>query len=545
MTARCFPDEPSFESAAELTVWDALRDQLPDDAVLWSNLVLTDRKGVLEADLVVLWPDVGVAVIEVKGGTITRAADGSWQQTTSNGHVKTVRPTEQARRFRFALRDFIRSRTSLIDLRMVHLVAFPYTAVGDDFAAPDCPRWMIIDRTDVVAIAANRVESALRHADGPPAPPALHIDAIISALTERPGPQRDLIGTLAEREDTVDLLTAQQVGLLRTLDHHPRVVIRGGAGTGKSYLAIEQARRLARDGKRAGFICYSHGLASFIERRFQSLPDADRPAYIGTFHNLAVNWGARPTATSGQHYWDVELPDEMARLASHLTATDKFDAFVVDEAQDFADSWWPALTSGLHDPTWGKLTVFSDEGQRVFGRSGHPPLPYVDAWLDENLRNTRQIAQTFGSLAARQMKYRGADGDPVQFLPCPTDAAINTADEAVVALMDVGWPPDSIALLSTGSRHPVQLERLENRGKDGYWRSFWDNDDAFYGHVLGFKGLERPAVVLAVNGFRDPARASEMLYVGMSRARDLLVVCGDPDELRIHAGDGVMNRLGV
>ncbi len=36
-----------------------------------------------------------------------------------------------------------------------------------------------------------------------------------------------------------------------------------------------------------------------------------------------------------------------------------------------------------------------------------------------------------------------------------------------------------------------------------YWDSFWDADDAFYGHVLGFKGLERPAIVLAVNGFRE------------------------------------------
>ncbi len=65
----------------------------------------------------------------------------------------------------------------------------------------------------------------------------------------------------------------------------------------------------------------------------------------------------------------------------------------------------------------------------------------------------------------------------------------------------------------------------------------------FYGHVLGFKGLERPAVVLAINGFRDEARAREMLYVGLSRARDLLVVCGDIDMIRRIAGDAVVIRL--
>jgi ATP-dependent exoDNAse (exonuclease V) beta subunit len=49
----------------------------------------------------------------------------------------------------------------------------------------------------------------------------------------------------------------------------------------------------------------------------------------------------------------------------------------------------------------------------------------------------------------------------------------------------------------------------------------------FYGHVLGFKGLERRAVVLVVNEQSAFERSRERLYVGLSRARDQLVVCGD------------------
>lgn len=63
------------------------------------------------------------------------------------------------------------------------------------------------------------------------------------------------------------------------------------------------------------------------------------------------------------------------------------------------------------------------------------------------------------------------------------------------------------------------------------------------GHVLGFKGLERPVVVLAVNGFRDLARAREMLCVGLSRARTQLVVCGDRTLIRQVGGEGVDRRL--
>ncbi|MDQ6739421.1 MAG: ATP-binding domain-containing protein, partial [Actinomycetota bacterium] len=49
----------------------------------------------------------------------------------------------------------------------------------------------------------------------------------------------------------------------------------------------------------------------------------------------------------------------------------------------------------------------------------------------------------------------------------------------------------------------------------------------FYGHVLGFKGLERSVVILCVNGFKEMDRAAEQLYVGLSRARSLLLVVGD------------------
>ena len=92
MTARCLPDVQSFESDAERVVWQALRDQLPDDAVLWSNLALSDRKGDSEADLVVLWPGVGVATVEVKGGHITRDVDGSWVQVHRDGRRSPIDP---------------------------------------------------------------------------------------------------------------------------------------------------------------------------------------------------------------------------------------------------------------------------------------------------------------------------------------------------------------------------------------------------------------------------------------------------------------------
>jgi hypothetical protein len=186
--------------------------------------------------------------------------------------------------------------------------------------------------------------------------------------------------------------------------------------------------------------------------------------------------------------------------------------------------------------------VFADEGQRIFARQGRPPVALVPFNLNENLRNTKQIAGTFGSLTTAQMKNRGGNGVPVRFIQCATAGALDVADDAAVDLLDDGWPTDAVALLTTYKRHPEQAAR-QKAGPEAYWASFWEDDDLFYGHVLGFKGLERPAVVLAVNGFRDEARAREMLYVGLSRARDLLVVCGDLELIRRVGGEAVVQRL--
>jgi ATP-dependent exoDNAse (exonuclease V) beta subunit len=116
---------------------------------------------------------------------------------------------------------------------------------------------------------------------------------------------------------------------------------------------------------------------------------------------------------------------------------------------------------------------------------------------------------------------------------------MEAGDDAVDALVDEGWRPADIALLTTGSRHEEQVARQE-RGQGWYWETFWDADQVFYGHVLGFKGLERRAVVLVLNEPAVGDRSRERLYVGLSRAREQLVVCGSNQTIRELGGDRVL-----
>jgi hypothetical protein len=162
--------------------------------------------------------------------------------------------------------------------------------------------------------------------------------------------------------------------------------------------------------------------------------------------------------------------------------------------------------------------------------------------LDVNLRNTRQIASSFSTLAPIRMRLGDIDGPDIRFVECPAADALEVAEDQVDVLLDAGWRPEDLALLTTGSRHPEQKARQEV-SQDSYWDTFWDKEQVFYGHVLGFKGLERPAVILALNEKEPVERSRERLYVGLSRARDQLVVVGDPAFVEEVGGSAVLRHL--
>ncbi|MTB87587.1 hypothetical protein H9L21_05470 [Aeromicrobium senzhongii] len=118
---------------------------------------------------------------------------------------------------------------------------------------------------------------------------------------------------------------------------------------------------------------------------------------------------------------------------------------------------------------------------------------------DHNLRNTQQIHEAFGPLAPSRMYSRGGEGPAVRFVAASPDDALAAADDAVDALLDEGWNPGTSACSPPVDATPVQVERTDYHDQAGYWSTFFDEDDVFYGHVLGAKGLERRAVVLCVN----------------------------------------------
>ena len=228
----------------------------------------------------------------------------------------------------------------------------------------------------------------------------------------------------------------EQATILRVTRLLPRVEVRGGAGSGKTVLALQQAKELTRGGQgrsaqRVALLCYSIGLAEHLKRQVATWDRRHRPAFVGTFHAFGKQWGAADGDRSDSEFWEERLPAEMAELAAALPDGKKYDAVIVDEAQDFADSWWTPVLRSLRDEEEGGLFVYSDENQRIFARFGRPPVALVPLVLDHNLRNTKQIHESFGPLAPSRMYSRGGDGPAVRFVESTLDDAIGAADDEV------------------------------------------------------------------------------------------------------------------
>lgn len=173
-------------------------------------------------------------------------------------------------------------------------------------------------------------------------------------------------------DDRAELLATSRkqaliVSRTRTLR---RLEVVGPAGSGKSMLAAEKARRLAREEYRTLLVCFNQRLATSLIRE---LEDAPAPAGLDvtTFHRLCERLGAeagvlpaRPEPIPGA-WWDVTLPGALEAAIEALPDR-RYHAVVVDEGQDFEARWFELLQRLLVDPD-DVFWVFHDPGRRSSG----------------------------------------------------------------------------------------------------------------------------------------------------------------------------------
>jgi len=541
-------DVESIQPDSERLVIAALMRDLPDECIVlhsWET-IRRDRgpsgRGVArlvqgEADAVVLWPGKGMLVLEVKGGGIAVDANGKWSSTDRRGIRHSIKdPFWQARENMHTLLERVANNLDMAKQKLGftcgYAVVLPSRRTEGVLPA-NVDRDILCDGTGLDDIGSF-VERALKRWGGKVDPKARSVSfgKVIDAIL----PSMRLVPSLAARIQTEDAvlhrLTQDQARFLDYVRAQPRARIWGVAGSGKTMLAVQQARRFAAQGKRTRLLCYNRSLAAWLR---QATADDRHPFEIQTFHELCES----VTREAGAAFDVPEDQDDFWKrqtselLIEHAEAAGlEIEALVIDEGQDFRADWWGALACLVPDDA--PVYAFYDEHQDLFRAGGADAL---EAWLPlrfdlpDNCRNTRAIATWCSNIVSITS---GIDARAPEGLAVTAEVGGSEgARRSLVLKLVGGWlvdekiAPQKIAILSPWRPERGclgEVDRIAGVPLTSSVAEWQAGAGVLLTTIRSFKGLEADALVMidlprpdtkAVFGTAD-------FYVGCSRAKNLL-----------------------
>lgn len=425
-------------SQAEAKVYRALRDGLPRDFVVFFQVGWILRREEEQAkdgetDFVVCHPDLGYVCIEVKGGGVGfDASSGDWFSVDRHHQKHAINnPVNKALKAKYSIRSKLNEHQRWRDLSLAnvlrgHAVFFPDVGDANALSRPDMPPTLVGCAKDLQDPKAwiDAVFAYWGNDASEFTPMGRRGVDVLRDVFARSFVVAPLISSqLADQEARRLVLTKDQIRVLDFLRSHRRVAVSGGAGTGKTVLALEKARRLASEGFRTLLTCYNRQLADHLSSLCAGTPNLD----VMSFHQLCHRQVERANRASGRDLvseakvtypgkdlYEVQLPNALGYSLEILP--DRYDAIVCDEGQDFREEFWVPLELLLTDYDSSPLYVFYDDNQNLYARAGTFPIRDEPFSLTTNCRNTAPIH------VAAYKHYKGVpvsppdiQGDGVEF----------------------------------------------------------------------------------------------------------------------------------
>ncbi|MDX3658854.1 NERD domain-containing protein [Streptomyces sp. ID05-26A] len=485
--------EKRSASEAERRVARLLRDIEADarDVAFHSvNLRSHAYKQQAETDFVLLWKGV-VLVIEVKGGGV-RKFEGSWYSVDRRGdwHKLASSPMAQSQSAMHALKEILSEEG-------IGWFAHEAVVITPDIDAPPhsvewkADHWLSRSHMDATSLAAA-FDAIAAGARKPPSGRKLARKDdlrthLFGEFTRMPvvDAQR---GAVIEEQNRA---TQGQARVLAALARNQRVMVYGGAGTGKSLVLVEAAKQETDQGKTVLITFRSPGLASF----FAPFVDG-RKIDVVPFEQLTPS-----------KIYDVVFLDEAQDLMN-AEGMDKLDAVIAGGRG--SGRWRMAL-----DPN-NQAHVDGAFDKEVFELVASEALQ-LD--LNLNVRNTRAMVHVVN-------EYLGADvGDPgivhgekVRWHALDGPADVTAARVIAAELIEDGIHKDQIWIISTASAdEPVLTEQGVALTSPKY-----------------AKGLEIEHVVMCDLPADFDEAGTSAFYVAATRARvSLHIIASREDQKRL------------
>jgi hypothetical protein len=595
----------------EKTVMEALDRSLDED---WEIYIQPHLNG-LRPDFVLLHPKVGIIVIEVK----------NWNLDAMHYFVKTHRSGHQELYARDGNKEFaVENPFSKIQRykKALYEVYCPRLRDKDGFA-DICPLVIFpsAERERLLKLQTPFIDSdSLNRRDdwfpvgGKDDLSGDGLRTRLPILSRRshamaPGLADDLRGWLVEP----DFATTQRKPLLmdkkqrslaeaRTPSGYRR--IKGPAGSGKSLVLAARAANLASEGKSVLIVTFNitlwHYLRDLVARGASKRGWMDNVTFThfhdwcrgvceehypgeylqimkpirGIMNNQFL--GDKDRRREVSNISGPILDEEVPRLAMRAaqSVTEKYDAVLVDEGQDFLPLWWNALRA-VRKPE-GEMVLVADATQDVYGRAGAwtdaamTGAGFSGAWSQlkvgyraplDAMKFTSNFAKRFLPAASCDLPEEDQGSlelyeSTVKWVQCDEHQAVKNCVDAVLAMhretgkrgignSDIVFLCDSIdhGLAFTEELKTYDAFRLnvvhtysQNRADETRRKmAFWMGDARMKATTFhSFKGWETRLLVVYIGNARG-AETRAAIYAALTRLKrseqgsHLTVVCSAPE----------------
>ncbi|MCR5448346.1 MAG: NERD domain-containing protein [Solobacterium sp.] len=549
---------PEIKSAAEKHIFQWFKeDPSTKDWIVLHSLGISNHRTVIhgETDFFVLAPYMGLFALEVKGGRVSRK-NGIWQYTDRYGNTtkKARGPFEQAWDGVHSITDDIKKKVDNSHRNLENVfygigVMFPdieYQAVGCDEE-----QWQVFDVNDGYRVgdyvrrlfdgAQKRWEETFQNTVSfDKLPTESDVRYIADLLRGDFDKAVAISAKIRDSEEELVRLTEQQYRCIDQISDNKRSLILGGAGTGKTLLAIEAAKNAAAEGKRTAMFCFNRNLGSWIEQYFKKMPVSVRPQYYGTFHQYMMKSIKNNSNKSTDHldvysseFYQNKLPVLAKEAIQEMR--DRFDLVIIDEAQDLVKPQYiDVLDVCLHEGfARGQWIMFGDFSRQAIYSGSMDGTKMIDLLEEKtafarfrltiNCRNTKHICDEITTITGFEPPkeiWSKIEGIPVEYYVYSSREEEQTKLKSVISmLIENHISPARITILSPLKRDLSIVDTVSDYKIINY--SPTNTRNLSFSTIQGFKGLENMVIILVDI---DTISDTNLMYVALSRARSGLYV---------------------
>ena len=542
--AKIYPEivEDYHGSYGEFQIFESLK-QLPNDWYIYHSLNWKDRSknGRItwgEADFVIFNKNYGILVVEVKSGGIS-FKDGKWLQTRlDNSEINEMKnPFNQANRSKYKLIDEIDYKLPYGDRCFIDKAVWFPSISNDELQKANLP----LEYDSKLILTKESLNNPLQS--------ILSIYNFYNStrytmlsrnsenvILETIMPSFNLVPSASNIKDEADYvfyqLTNEQKKVLDFISDQQTVAIQGSAGTGKTFIAVEQAKRLSSD-KKVLFLCFNKFLYYHLDNKCK-LNNVD-------YYNLH-------TFLLKNNSDDISTDEKCLKALKSIDFANALDyqAIIIDEAQDINDKILIEFYEICKRLNYN-LYLFYDKNQMLFQNKLPKCLEEFDCklTLTKNCRNTLKIVQTINSVFNINTQANGFSVSGVM----PTFYFVDTDIQNKLRLiindyLNDGFDQKDITILTLSTEDESCLNGITQIGN--YKINHESNEDGiFFTTSKKFKGLESNIIIVIDFDAKHYSDYEYMknLYVSLSRARQRLsLICNNKDDLNLLA-NGIEGNL--